>query len=126
MNDPINSQSEAEGRAGYNFDSIVAQADHLIEIQKVDVQPGDRLFVRTMNSLYSIHFVDHQRCVVSGGWFDRKGLSPMTTTITGCSWGGSSIKVDIVAACGLCLEFNNRLITTAIQKIIYFPRAALN
>jgi hypothetical protein len=58
---------------------------------------------------------------VSGGWFDKKGLSPMTTGIAGCTWRGTAIKVDIVAACGLSLEFGNRLITSTIQKVILLP-----
>jgi hypothetical protein len=58
---------------------------------------------------------------VSGGWFDKKGLSPMTTRIAGCTWGGSAIKVDTAAVCGLRLEFGNRLITSTIQKIIHLP-----
>ena len=48
-------------------------------------------------------------------------MSPIKTTIKGCTWGGSIIKTDIVAACGLNLEFGNRLLTSAIQKIIVFP-----
>jgi hypothetical protein len=39
------------------------------------------------------------------------------TTITGCTLGGSVIKLDIVAACGLRLEFGNRVVTTPIQKV---------
>ena len=52
-----------------------------------------------------------------GGWFDNEGLSPFKTTINGCTWGGRAIKVDVVAACGLHLEFGNQLITSRIQKV---------
>ena len=34
-----------------------------------------------------------------------------------CIWGGRAIKVDVVAACGLFLEFGNQLMTTRIQKV---------
>jgi hypothetical protein len=44
----------------------------------------------------------------------------MQLGIAGCTWGGSAIKIDIVAACGLCLEFTNRLTTSPIQKIFLF------
>ena len=54
---------------------------------------------------------------VSGGWFDHEGLSPFKTSINGCTWGGRAIKVDVVAACGLFLEFGNQLITSRIQKV---------
>jgi len=53
-------------------------------------------------------------------------MSPVTTSIAGCTWGGSSIKVNIVAACGLCLEFGNRLITSPIQRIIVVRRENLS
>ena len=40
------------------------------------------------------------------------------------AWGGSAIKHDIVAACGLFLEFGNWVITTRIQKIRVIRREA--
>jgi hypothetical protein len=64
--------------------------------------------------------------LVSGGWFDRKGFSPMKVTIRGCTWGGSAIKLDIVAACGLRLEFGNRVITSPIRKVFVFPYGSEN
>jgi hypothetical protein len=90
-------------------------------VRKTDLSPGDRVYIKTRNSLYEILVLGNGMYSVSGGWFDKKGLSPMTTRITGCTWGGSAVKVDIVAACGLCLEFDNRLITSTIQKVILFP-----
>jgi len=44
----------------------------------------------------------------------------MKTTIAGCTWGGSAIKEDIVAACGLHLEFGKRVVTSTIQKVSIF------
>ena len=38
-------------------------------------------------------------------------------TINGCTWGGSTIKRDIVAARGLRLEFGNTVLTTRIKQI---------
>lgn len=98
----------------------VRSADHLRQVQKADLQPGDWIFVRTIQSTYRIKFKGEGRYEVSGGWFDRKGLSPTELGIAGCTWGGSAIKIDIVAACGLRLEFANRLITSPIQKIVLF------
>jgi len=111
---------------GYSLTSLIEQTQQLHQVRKVDLRSGDWLFVKTRNSLYSIRVVGGGFYVVSGGWFDRKGFSPMTTTITGCTWGGSAIKLDIVGACGLQLEFGNRLITSTIQKIILFPCGCLN
>ncbi len=97
--------------------AAVAQADQLREVLKEDLQCGDRVLVTTGHSTYSIQVIDDDLYDVSGGWFDRQCLSPWRTTITGCSWGGSAIKLDIVAACGLHLEFGNGVLTSAIQEI---------
>jgi len=86
-------------------------------VRKSDIYFGDLIIVNTRNSTYSLRAVDRDLFVVSGGWFDHRGLSPLKTTVRGCTWGGSIIKVDIVAACGLCLEFGNRVVTTAIEKV---------
>ncbi len=111
---------------GYTLDMQVKHSQHVPHIRKVDVRAGDRLFVKTCNSIYSIRITEDGGCVVTGGWFDRKGLSPMKTKITGCTWGGSSIKIDVAAACGLCLEFGNRLVTTSIQRIFVLPAGTEN
>lgn len=112
--------------AGYSLDALVKHSEHLRQIHKADVKAGDRLLVKTCNSVYSILITGDGGCVVTGGWFDRKGLSPMRTRIAGCTWGGSAIKIDVAAACGLCLEFGNRLVTTSIQRIFVFPAGSEN
>ncbi len=101
--------------------AAVAQADQLREVLKEDLQCGDRVLVTTGNSTYSIQVIDDGSYHVSGGWFDRQCLSPLRTTITGCSWGGSVIKLGIVAACGLHLEFGNGVLTSAIRKFCVIP-----
>jgi hypothetical protein len=40
--------------------------------------------------------------------------------VNGCTWGGSAIKSDILAAPGLFLEFGNRVRTTRIQQVNLF------
>ncbi|MEK6756278.1 MAG: hypothetical protein AABZ02_09020 [Bacteroidota bacterium] len=111
---------------GYNLSTLVEHSDRLKQVRKSELQSGDCVLVKTHNSVYQILVNKDGTYVVSGGWFDRKGLSPTTITIAGCSWGGSAIKVDIVAACGLRLEFGNRLITSPIQKIFVLPRGSDN
>jgi hypothetical protein len=106
---------------GCTLSNIVESSAQLRQVRKADIVPGDRIIVKTRNSVYEMHALESGLFSVSGGWFDKKGLSPMKTRIAGCTWGGSAIKVDIVAACGLRLEFQNRLVTTAIQKIILLP-----
>jgi len=110
----------------YELKNMVEQSDKLHQVKKKDLQPGDEVKLRTKNSIYSIKVDEDGSYIVSGGWFDKMAMSPAKTTINGCTWGGSVIKTDIVAACGLFLEFGNRLITSTIQEIIYFPRSIKN
>jgi hypothetical protein len=95
----------------------VKHAEGLNAVRKSDLESGDCLMVRTSNSTYSIHVLHDGLYSVSGGWFDRQGLSPLETTITGCTWGGSAIKLDIMAARGLHLEFGNRVVTSRIRDV---------
>jgi hypothetical protein len=111
---------------GYPLSTLVGHMTHLQQVRKRDLRAGDRVFVLTRNSVYSICVAGEGVYFVSGGWFDRKGLSPVKTTIAGCTWGGSAIKQDIVAACGLRLEFGNRLVTSSIRKVFVFPRGSEN
>lgn len=97
--------------------SIVRHADGLSAVHKKDLESGDCLMVTTANSIYSIHVLRDGLYSVSGGWFDRQGLSPLETTITGCTWGGSAVKLDIMAARGLHLEFGNRVVTSRIRDM---------
>ncbi len=97
--------------------SRVKQAQSLDEIQKKDLHPGDRVLVTTRNSLYKIWVLAEGVYRVSGGWFDLQCMSPQRTAINGCTWGGSAIKWDILAARGLRLEFGNTVRTTRIREV---------
>ena len=99
------------------LEAIAEHVDQFDAVYKRELQFGDCVKVRTRNSTYSIQVLGDDLYSVSGGWFDHEGLSPFKTTINGCTWGGRAIKVDVVAACGLFLEFGNQLMTTRIQKI---------
>ncbi len=96
--------------------AIVKQTDQLAAVRKTDLCFGDRVVVTTCNSTYSIHVLKNGQYAISRGWVDKEGLSPMTTNINGCTWGGLAIQVDIVAACGLHLEFGNRVVTSRIRQ----------
>ena len=102
---------------GHSLEKIVAKTCHLKQVLKADLQFGDLLILTTKNSIYHIWVIDTNIYLVSGGWFDRKGLSPVKISIAGCSWGGSIIKVDVLAICGMRLEFSNHIITTTIKKV---------
>ncbi len=86
-------------------------------VQKSELRRGDRVVVATENSVYCISVLGDSTYSVWGGWFDRQGISPVRLSISGCTWGGSVIKHDIVAACGLRLEFGNRVVTSRIRAI---------
>lgn len=105
---------------------MVKESGNLHQIKKADLFPGDEIHLQTINSVYVIKVEDDKSYLISGGWFDKMGLSPLKLGINGCTWGGSVIKTDIVAACGLYLEFGNRIVTSRIQKIILFPGSSKN
>jgi len=111
---------------GHSLQAVSATAARIPTIRRVDLRSGDRLHVTTKNSIYTIVVGHDGTCTVSGRWFDRRGKSPMRTTVAGCTWGGSIIKVDLMAAIGLCIEFGNRLITTEARRIFVIRREALN
>ncbi len=96
---------------------ILTQSQGLNAVRKTDLEFGDLVVVTTANSTYSIYVLKDGLYSISGGWFDRHGLSPMKTTINGCTWGGSAIMMDVMAACGLHLEFGNLVVTSGIKKI---------
>ena len=112
--------------AGQTLSTLVETSDRLKQIGKENIQRGDCLFIQTGNSLYCLRALGEGWYETSGGWFDKQGKSPMRVRINGCTWGGKMIKVNIVAACGLCLEFSNRVVTSPIKRIIIFRNASLN
>jgi len=97
--------------------AILEQGPVVRPVQKSELRPGDRVFVVTENSVYCISVLGDSTYSVWGGWFDRQGVSPVRLSIAGCTWGGSVIKHDIVAARGLRLEFGNRVVTSRIREI---------
>ena len=96
--------------------AIVDHSTRLGSVRKADLELGDQVLVTTRNSIYSIYVLQDDLYSVSGGWFDRKGRSPSKVAINGCTWGGRAIKLDIVAACGLHLEFGNQVVTSRIME----------
>ena len=111
---------------GHELNNLANQSDYIVQIHKNKLKPGDVIILKTMNSTYTIKVADDGSYIVSGGWFDKKNLSPSKIKINGCTWGGSIIKQDIIAACGLKLEFQNRVVTSSIKKIFYIPQCCGN
>lgn len=113
-------------KLGQSLEKIVDSVENLKQVYKSDLRFGDLVEITTLNSVYSIRVLQDNLYLVSGGWFDKNGLSPFKTRINGCTWGGSIIKMDIIAACGLCVEFGNRVVTSPIQKVCVFPQGGEN
>lgn len=101
-----------------NLEKIVNRIIYQEQVCKKDLRFGDLVIVSTKNSEYYIYVLESGSYWVMGGWFDKKGLSPVEIEIRGCTWGGNIIKIDIIAACGLHLEFRDGLRTSVVQKVI--------
>jgi hypothetical protein len=110
----------------YELKHMVDQSSALFEVRKDQLKAGDYVYLKTYNSIYIIKVDDDGKYIVSGGWFDKNNKSPMKISINGCTWGSSVIKTDIVAACGLFLEFGNKLITSRIKEIVVHPQPLQN
>ena len=97
--------------------TIVEETEPQKEVRKAELHSGDQVLVRTAHSTYCIRVLGNGLYSVSGGWYDRRGVSPFKTTITGCTWGRRAIKLDTVAACGLHLEFGFGVVTSRIREV---------
>ena len=102
---------------GHTLEAAVEEARSLEEVRKNDLHSGDRVLVTTRNSLYTIWVLGDGVYWVWGGWFDLRGVSPQRMAINGCTWGGSAIKQDVLAARGLRMEFGNSVRTTRIREV---------
>jgi hypothetical protein len=118
---------------GYSLASLAQSCEKLRQVEKARLHPGDLMYVQTKNSSYAIRTLDDGYFEISGGWFDREGGAPQKLRINGCTWGGTCIKTDIAAACGLCMEIGfepgqkkKRLVTSPIQKIFIVPSNTLS
>lgn len=108
------------------LDFLVQSIENVGGLEKARLHEGDLLYVATRNSMYHIRVLSNNAYEVTGGWFDKKGISPVRTTIAGCTWGGSAIIKSLAAANGLCIEFGNRLITTPVSRIRVVRREQQN
>jgi len=95
-------------------------------VRRQEVLPGDSIMVRTQNSVYALRLGDDGAFSVSGGWFRRKGRENIRQTITGCSLGGSMIRVDTIVACGFSIEFGNRLVTSPVRSFFLLRNGWVN
>lgn len=113
------------GHWGVTLEKLVEHMPRLKRIKRGDLEFADRMIVRTLNSEYDLFVIEPDTFLVSGGWFDRQQLSPYRVKINGCTWGGAMICLDILAAPGMCIEFNNNVLTSPIREVVvYRPQAS--
>lgn len=98
------------------LDRIVAHAQQIEGIWAQEVEAGDWVVVRTRNSVYSLAALGDGTFHVAGGWFTAEGCENVRVKIIGCTWGGSAIHTALVAAPGMCVEFDNGVRTTRIRE----------
>ncbi len=97
--------------------AILDHAQLQSAVRKQDLRWGDRVIVKTRNSIYSLWAHGGESFTVTGGWFDQQAMSPITLNVNGCTYGGTVIRHDVVAAPGLFLEFGNNVLTTRITEV---------
>jgi hypothetical protein len=108
---------EAPGAQVRTLDRLVDHAHCTGGVREHEIRAGDWVVVRTKNSTYSMAAMGDGRFLVSGGWFRAGGAEQSPVRIVGCTWGGSAIHTRMVAAAGMCLEFDNGVRTTRIREV---------
>jgi hypothetical protein len=98
----------------------------LLQIRKQHIRKGDIIIITTRHSVYTLRALGNNRFDISGGWFERSSYNGKGIGITGCTWGGSMVYTEAVAACGLCTEFGNRVITSPVVRIAHLPGVIQN
>lgn len=107
----------------------LASIDEASGIWRSSLQWGDRVTIVTLNSVYTLIAMEENSFIVSGGWFDRKSMSPARVKVAGCTCGGAVINQNLIAAPGLHLELGNRIVTTEIQQVVlerFEPSSKIN
>ncbi len=102
------------------LDLLAAAAPATAGVRAHDVQPGDWIVVRTRNSTYSLAAMGDGTFAVSGGWFATADAGPAYVRVAGCTWGGSAILERMIAAPGMCIEFDNGVRTTRAREVRVF------
>ena len=104
-------------RESRTLDRLAARAQEVDSVRRGHLDWGDWLLVTTRNSTYTLCVLDDHTYTVSGGWFAQQGDLPVKIGVNGCTWGGTAIQQDVLAARGRFLEFGNRVVTTRIESI---------
>ena len=95
--DSCQSGIHSKTRVVRTLGAIVAHVQCGDAVRKCDLNFGDRVIVSTRNSVYTLCSLGGDSFAVSGGWFDCNGDAPTTVAVSGCTYGGSMIRQDVVA-----------------------------
>lgn len=101
----------------HSIDCLAAVAPAIAGVRAEDVQPGDWVIVRTKNSVYSLRARGDGTFDVHGGWFAREAQPGVRMRVAGCTWGGSALFTQMIAAPDMFLEFANNVMTTRIREV---------
>ena len=105
----------------------ITECAHLYpQVKKDELHKGDWVVIHTVKSVYTLHVLGDCLYEAKGGWFDKKGCTPMKIGVAGATWGGSAIMPQVLAACGMRVEFRNRLITSEVKSILVIPYRIAN
>lgn len=96
----------------------LASIEESVGVWRSSLRWGDRITIVTLNSVYTLTALENDAFIISGGWFDQRRTSPARVKVAGCTGGGTAINTKLVAAPGLHLELDNRVVTTEIQQVI--------
>lgn len=106
---------------GTPLERLLRTRDDPDAVTRAQIGLGDTLVITTRNSVYSLCALGQGIFAVSGGWFEQQGSSPQREQVNGCTFGGSAIRHDLIAAPGLFLEFANGVKTTRITSVRLIP-----
>jgi hypothetical protein len=122
----VNEREDSMRGSGYALSSFGDLSTRVGAVRRQEVSPGDSIIVRTQNSVYALRLGDDGAFSVSGGWFRRKGRENIRMTVTGCSLGGTMIRIDTIVACGFSIEFGNRLVTSPVRSFFVLRNGWVN
>jgi hypothetical protein len=108
----------------HTLDRLVAFTTRAQGVRGRDVSVGDWLVVRTKNSVYVLSTQADGRFIVTGGWFSTHGVDATSVGVSGCTWGRYAILTGMVAAPGMCIEFDNGVRTTRVRDVQLIRRGA--
>lgn len=109
-----------------SLNALAATAPPSSHLSRQTIHPGDLVILLTVRSEYRLRALEGGLFEASGGWFDRHTRGPSIVGVTGASWGGSAIMPGVLAACGLRVEFSNRLITSPVRTIVVLSASRMN